>query len=133
MAVSLAKDLAKDQDKFVLRLPTGMRDRIKAAADKNNRSMNSEIVATLEEAYPSDNFDFATFMESWMVPILRAETEEERAKLMMEANDFLASHGTKSEVTEVMSPDGSRKVMLRTGGVSFVVGSATELIVADVE
>lgn len=36
----------------MLRLPDGMRDRIKAAADANGRSMNSEIVATLEEAYP---------------------------------------------------------------------------------
>lgn len=40
------------QDKFVVRLPDGMRDRIKLAASKNNRSMNAEIVATLEEKYP---------------------------------------------------------------------------------
>jgi hypothetical protein len=39
-------------DKFMLRLPDGMRDRIKDAADLNGRSMNSEIVATLEEEYP---------------------------------------------------------------------------------
>lgn len=36
----------------MLRLPDGMRDRIKAAAAENNRSMNAEIVATLEEKYP---------------------------------------------------------------------------------
>lgn len=36
----------------MLRLPDGMRDRIKAAADENGRSMNSEIIATLEDAYP---------------------------------------------------------------------------------
>lgn len=42
----------QDQDKFIVRLPDGMRDRIKAAADANSRSMNSEIVATLEEKYP---------------------------------------------------------------------------------
>lgn len=41
------------QDKFMLRLPDGMRDRIKAAGDANNRSMNAEIVATLEEKYPA--------------------------------------------------------------------------------
>lgn len=40
------------QDKFMLRLPDGMRDRIKAAAEANNRSMNAEIVATLEDKYP---------------------------------------------------------------------------------
>lgn len=39
-------------DKFMLRLPDGMRDRIKTVAEANNRSMNAEIVATLEEKYP---------------------------------------------------------------------------------
>lgn len=43
----------RDSDKFMLRLPDGMRERIKAAADRHNRSMNAEIVATLEEAYPA--------------------------------------------------------------------------------
>lgn len=49
------------QDKFIVRLPDGMRDRIKAAAEANNRSMNAEIVATLERTYPggteSDDHD----------------------------------------------------------------------------
>lgn len=40
------------QDQFMLRLPDGMRDRIKAAADKNGRSMNAEIVALLEKHFP---------------------------------------------------------------------------------
>lgn len=39
-------------DQYQLRLPPGLRDRIKSAADGNGRSMNAEIVATLEEAYP---------------------------------------------------------------------------------
>lgn len=38
---------------IVIRPPEGMRDRIKAAAEENNRSMNAEIVATLEEKYPA--------------------------------------------------------------------------------
>ena len=38
----------QDQDKFVVRLPAGLRERIKEAADANNRSMNSEIVACIE-------------------------------------------------------------------------------------
>lgn len=45
----------QNQDKFVVRLPDGMRDRIKAAAEANNRSMNAEIVATLQEKYPVTN------------------------------------------------------------------------------
>lgn len=40
-------------DKVIVRLPDGMRDRIKDAAAANNRSMNAEIVATLEEKYPA--------------------------------------------------------------------------------
>jgi hypothetical protein len=35
------------QDKYVLRLPDGMRDRLKTAAAENNRSLNAEIVARL--------------------------------------------------------------------------------------
>lgn len=34
-----------------------MRDRIKVAADLNGRSMNAEIVATLEERYPATSVD----------------------------------------------------------------------------
>ncbi|MBA8820677.1 hypothetical protein FHW00_003012 [Ochrobactrum sp. P6BSIII] len=49
----MTKEALQPQDKYVLRLPDGMRDRIKLAAEKNNRSMNAEIIATLEEAYPS--------------------------------------------------------------------------------
>lgn len=37
----------RESDKFMLRLPDGMRDRIKAAADANSRSMNAEILVAL--------------------------------------------------------------------------------------
>ena len=43
---------SQQQDKFVLRLPDGLRDRIKKKADNNNRSMNAEIVQLLEREYP---------------------------------------------------------------------------------
>lgn len=39
------------QDKFMLRLPDGMRDQIKAAAKENGRSMNAEIVQRLETSF----------------------------------------------------------------------------------
>lgn len=41
-------------DKFMLRLPDGMRDRIKQAAARNGRSMNAEIIDTLEDRFPAD-------------------------------------------------------------------------------
>lgn len=40
------------QDQYMVRFPDGLRDRIKATAEKNGRSMNTEIVLALEEAFP---------------------------------------------------------------------------------
>jgi predicted HicB family RNase H-like nuclease len=39
------------QDKFMLRLPDGLRHVIKEAALRNRRSMNAEIVVHLEGAF----------------------------------------------------------------------------------
>lgn len=44
--------VGRGADQYTVRFPDGLRDRIKAAAEANNRSMNAEIVATLEEKYP---------------------------------------------------------------------------------
>ncbi|PZU23778.1 MAG: DNA-binding protein [Shinella sp.] len=43
----------RGSEQVMIRLPDGMRDRIKEAAERNNRSMNAEIVAALEDAFPS--------------------------------------------------------------------------------
>ena len=40
--------VARDSDQYMLRLPDGLRDRLKAMADANGRSLNSEIVALIE-------------------------------------------------------------------------------------
>lgn len=50
------------QDKFMLRLPTGMREKLRAAATHNRRSMNAEIVFLLERGFEA---------------VLRAATVEE--------------------------------------------------------
>ncbi|MCD1266075.1 hypothetical protein B5M44_19190 [Shinella sumterensis] len=39
-------------ERFQIRLPDGLRDRIRASAATNNRSMNAEIVNALEFAFP---------------------------------------------------------------------------------
>jgi hypothetical protein len=44
----MAKKPAHDLDKFVLRLPDGMRERIAAEAKANARSMTHEIILGLE-------------------------------------------------------------------------------------
>lgn len=47
MAVKRSKS-----EQFQLRLPPGLRDRIKAYAEKHGRSMNEEIVRLLEREFP---------------------------------------------------------------------------------
>jgi hypothetical protein len=37
-------------DKYVLRMPDGMRDKLAALARANNRSMNAEIIGLLQQA-----------------------------------------------------------------------------------
>lgn len=44
------KSVNRESDKFMLRFPEGMRDRIAELAKKNSRSMNAEIVQRLEWA-----------------------------------------------------------------------------------
>ncbi|MDC7745006.1 Arc family DNA-binding protein [Rhizobium binxianense] len=47
---TISKDPVSEQDKFMLRLPAGMRDAIREEADANGRSMNAEIVHRLENS-----------------------------------------------------------------------------------
>jgi hypothetical protein len=42
-------------DRFIVRFPDGMRDRIAESAKANNRSMNSEIVARIAASFEADN------------------------------------------------------------------------------
>lgn len=44
---------SESQDRYIVRFPDGMRDRIAEAAKANNRSMNSEIIARLEASFES--------------------------------------------------------------------------------
>lgn len=46
---------SRDLDKIIVRLPDGMRDKLKNAALSNNRSVNAEVVARLEESFASQN------------------------------------------------------------------------------
>ena len=45
----------RDADKTIIRMPDGMRERIRRSAIANRRSMNSEIIVLLECALPAEN------------------------------------------------------------------------------
>lgn len=46
----MREKIIQPQDKYVLRLPDGMRDQLKAEAENNGRSLNAEIIYRLEES-----------------------------------------------------------------------------------
>lgn len=46
---------SRTAEKFVIRLPDGMRSRIADMAVVNHRSMNSEIIQRLEQSFASEN------------------------------------------------------------------------------
>ena len=82
----------RESDKFMLRLPEGMRDRIKAAADENNRSMNAEIVATLEEKYPApvDNLPpDMRLLADYLGLVDSAQDAKERAEFLASVNEAM--------------------------------------------
>jgi len=50
--MTTARQFPSDEaDKFVVRLPDGMRDRLKASAKSNNRTLNAEIVSRLQASF----------------------------------------------------------------------------------
>ncbi len=98
---------SRDSDKFMLRLPTGMRDRIKAAADSNNRSMNAEIVAALEEKYPGpqNNLELAT-LASWLDYVQSGGPEDKIYDRVFEVNGRLATHPAIKDLHLVILVNG---------------------------
>jgi predicted aminopeptidase len=42
---------SRTADKFIVRLPDGMRDQIAEAARANNRTMNAEVIARLQQTF----------------------------------------------------------------------------------
>jgi len=51
---SAAKNPVQAGDKYIVRFPVGMRDRMADAAKQNNRSMNAEIVARLDDSFGAE-------------------------------------------------------------------------------
>lgn len=51
---------SRSLDKVIVRLPDGMRERIREVAEKNNRSMNAEIVARLDQSFEAPDITYWT-------------------------------------------------------------------------
>ncbi|MBL1438334.1 MAG: Arc family DNA-binding protein [Rhodobacteraceae bacterium] len=69
---------SRKQDQYIVRFPDGLRDRIKKAAADNNRSMNAEIVDTLEYGYPEPQISSTIEMVDYLAgEFLGLEVSEE--------------------------------------------------------
>lgn len=87
------------QDQFNLRLPDGMRDRIKNAAELAGRSMNAEIVAALEERYPPIPIDVRS-VDGVIAYIAVAQSDAARAERIREVNRRFAAMGSLLRVED---------------------------------
>jgi plasmid stability protein len=46
---------SRSLDKIIIRLPDGLKERIRRVAVKNDRSVNAELLALLERTYPPES------------------------------------------------------------------------------
>jgi len=90
----------QNMDKFIVRLPNGMRERIKASASQNNRSMNAELVAVLAEKFPEPELQYA-FLFQRVLQALKLPKNERRLQL-----DKLAAECAGFGIELVISQEG---------------------------
>lgn len=77
-------------ERFQVRLPNGMRDKLRIAAEKNNRSMNSEIIDRLQATFG--------FQESKIFADMAIDYDKEMNDITQEVSDRLSKvHKEKLE------------------------------------
>ena len=108
--IEMQKKVRRGSDQFMLRLPDGLRDRIKAYADRQGRSMNAEIVRTLEREFPEPWAAGARIGELLtMVRILKEGATEERINhLVHELEETL--DGIKSGRVKGLGPEARQAI-----------------------
>lgn len=104
---------SRTADKFIIRLPEGLRPRIAAVASQRNRSMNSEIVTILEAFYGEkahDNIIMAVPPEPWQPVVgqlvrLRVEGEDLPGVYVLEGLQAITADDGALEVQAALSDE----------------------------
>ena len=86
-------------DAFSVRFPDGMRERIKLAADRNGRSMNAEIIATLSEHYPAPRADVSS-LDGLIHYLISSADRAEQIGRLAEVNARLDAMGSPFRMRE---------------------------------
>lgn len=85
---------------LMVRVPEELRDRIKAAAEANGRSQNSEIVATLEEKYPAPR-QRDSMLEAAVADLLASDGWSVSETSIMMPFDFIAEKMSHRVAVEI--------------------------------
>lgn len=93
MEKSRKTGVKQSADKYIVRFPDGMRERISEAAKANSRSMNAEIVARLQASFEPDNSNLATAV---ITKLLDAQYE----RLMASVQEVVAAAKAPPSTTE---------------------------------
>lgn len=78
------KKPGRGSDQFPLRLPDGMRERIKVAAEANGRSMNAEIIERLTTTFMDDEFTVASPNFDKLLQVVADIAAEKATRRMIE-------------------------------------------------
>lgn len=97
--------VGRGADQYTVRFPDGLRDRIKAAAEANNRSMNAEIVAALEKEYPAPPMSLNDIIIS-LLERLRGAPASEHQSIADEVSARLKEANLPYEVRPDVGQDG---------------------------
>lgn len=75
----------------MLRLPDGMRERVREAAEQNKRSMNAEIIARLEASFSpaTDQGGITVPRHEWLKMLHEIEKFAEGAEKIIEAGKII--------------------------------------------
>ena len=113
MSEDLKPAVGRESDKFMLRLPEGMRDRIAELAKQNNRSMNAEIVARLEQTFTGQVDTQAITALAYRMAQLEIQHEFRRIELTQLATKLLTVLTLVESVSDfgegVVSPEELKK------------------------
>lgn len=94
----MSEKTSRNSDKFMLRLPDGMRERLKTVAELNGRSMNSEIIDVLKSHLDADDF----IRNSTPLPGGNINNEYHHSKADI-AFELSQTPATRSDIDEIIS------------------------------
>lgn len=103
--------MAKQDDytRYTIRVPADLYQRVQDAADREGRSVNAEIVATLEEKYPPSN-SALDLMKSFVTILASASPDGRRETL---SNLLIIFKETANETGDIMGYDRFEAQLLR--------------------